>query len=74
MRTTYSETAAARGLSPLMLGDRLISLAQDADRAGYAESARRLVRLAYAVYDQSAPPGMTLLPHAAPKQRRAART
>ena len=31
--------------SPLMLCDRLISLAQDADRAGYAATADRLVRL-----------------------------
>lgn len=33
-------------LSPLVLTDRLISLAQDADRAGLPLMARRLVRLA----------------------------
>ena len=39
-------------VSPLMLADRLISLAQDADRAGYAESATRLLGLVYAVFDE----------------------
>ena len=37
--------------SPLILADRLISLAQEADRAGYRESADRLIGLAYAVLD-----------------------
>ena len=40
-------------VSPLMLADRLISLAQDADRAGYAQSAMRLLGLAYAVFDEA---------------------
>ena len=39
-------------VSPLVLADRLISLAQDADRAGYARSASRLLGLAYAVFDE----------------------
>ncbi len=39
-------------VSPLVLADRLISLAQDADRAGYSESAVRLLGLAYAVFDE----------------------
>ena len=39
-------------VSPLVLADRLISLAQDADRAGYARSATRLLGLAYAVFDE----------------------
>ncbi len=39
-------------VSPLILADRLISLAQDADRAGYAQSATRLLGLAYAVFDE----------------------
>jgi hypothetical protein len=33
-------------LSPLMLGDRLIGLAKDADRAGLPEIADQLLRLA----------------------------
>jgi hypothetical protein len=35
-----------------MLADRLISLAQDADRAGYLDSASQLVGLAFAVFDE----------------------
>ncbi len=46
------ETAKPTPVSPLMLADRLISLAQDADRAGYSESATRLLGLAYAVFDE----------------------
>jgi hypothetical protein len=42
--------------SPLMLSDRLITLAQDADRAGHASIADRLVRLAHAVFDTPTPP------------------
>jgi hypothetical protein len=39
-------------ISPLVLADRLIALAQDADRAGYQDSATRLLGLAYAVFDE----------------------
>ena len=39
-------------VSPLVLADRLISLAQDADRAGYSASASQLISLAYAVFDE----------------------
>ena len=37
--------------SPLVLADRLISLAQEADRAGLHDSASRIVGLVYAVLD-----------------------
>lgn len=37
--------------SPLVLADRLITLAQEADHAGYASSASRLIGLVYAVLD-----------------------
>lgn len=37
--------------SPLVLADRLISLAQEADRAGLTASASRLIGLVYAVLD-----------------------
>jgi len=43
-------------ISPLVLADRLIRLAQDADRAGFADSANRLVGLAYAVLDEQPHP------------------
>lgn len=41
--------------SPLILADRLITLAQEADRAGYRGSADRLIGLAYAVLDDEGP-------------------
>lgn len=45
----------AAAVSPLMLSDRLISLAQDADRAGLRAAADRLVRLACDVLDPPRP-------------------
>ncbi len=38
-------------VSPLMLADRLISLAEDADRAGHPQAATTLIGLAYTVLD-----------------------
>jgi len=45
--------------SPLTLSDHLITLAEQADRAGYTNTARRLVNLACTVFDEAA----TLRPH-----------
>jgi hypothetical protein len=42
----------ASRVSPLMLADRLLTLAMDADRSGLHGPAARLLRLAYAVYDE----------------------
>ena len=42
----------AETVSPLVLADKLLSLAQDADRAGYARPAERLLRLAYAICNE----------------------
>jgi hypothetical protein len=39
--------------SELILSDRLIALAQDADRAGYTTTAERLVTLACSVFDEA---------------------
>lgn len=39
--------------SPLTLSDHLITLAEEADRAGYLSTARRLVTLACAVFDEA---------------------
>jgi len=39
--------------SELMLSDRLIALAEDADRAGYTATAERLVTLACSVFDEA---------------------
>lgn len=38
--------------SPLLLADRLLTLAQDAERAGLPVAATRLVKLAFQVCDQ----------------------
>ncbi len=48
--------AKAPRFSPLILADRLISLAQDADRAGLHDSASRLLGLVYAVLDDEKAP------------------
>ena len=39
-------------VSPLMLADRILTLAQDADRAGFPREADRLLRLANKVWKQ----------------------
>ena len=49
-------TATVPQVSPLVLSDRLITLAQDADRAGFTGTAERLVTLACAVFDESPRP------------------
>ena len=49
MSCTVPETT--RPASPLMLADRLLTIAQDTDRAGYADLAERLLTLAYDVLD-----------------------
>jgi hypothetical protein len=38
--------------SELILCDRLLSLAQDADRAGYSVTAEHLLHLAHCVFDE----------------------
>jgi hypothetical protein len=40
-------------LSPMTLSDRLITLAKDADTAGYAATAEQLVQLAMTVFDEA---------------------
>ncbi|MCW3475879.1 hypothetical protein [Limobrevibacterium gyesilva] len=44
---------AACATSPLLICDRLISLAQAADRAGYAATADHLVRLAHTMFNET---------------------
>jgi len=39
-------------VSPLLLSDQLITLAEQADLAGYQQAARHLVDLAYKVLDE----------------------
>lgn len=40
--------------SPLVMADRLLTLAQEADRAGYHDSAARLLGVMYEVLDDTA--------------------
>ncbi len=42
--------------SPLILCDRLIALAQEADRAGFAVTAEHLVHLAESVFEEPVRP------------------
>ena len=53
--STPAPVLTAPRFSPLVLADRLISLAQEADRAGYQASASRLIGLVYAVLDDEGP-------------------
>jgi hypothetical protein len=39
--------------SELVLSDRLLSLAEDADRAGYTDTAEMLLTLACSVFDEA---------------------
>lgn len=48
------ESAPKPAVSELILSDRLISLAEDADRAGYTHTAERLLTLACSVFDEAA--------------------
>jgi hypothetical protein len=51
---TNSEASRKPAVSELILSDRLIALAQDAARAGYTDTAGRLVTLACSVFDEAA--------------------
>ena len=46
------ETPARLRVSPLVLADRLLALAQDADRAGFIGTAQHLLSLAHSVFDE----------------------
>ena len=52
MSTSLAATASHYAVSPLMLADQLLSLAQDADRSGLTRPAESLLKLAYALYDE----------------------
>lgn len=52
MSLNMSETAARQRVSPLVLADRLLALAQDADRAGFIGTAQHLLSLAHTVFDE----------------------
>jgi hypothetical protein len=51
--TIGSDTSQPTPLSPMTLSDRLITLAKDADTAGYTVTAEQLVHLAMTVFDEA---------------------
>lgn len=53
------EPQKAPTMSPLMLSDRLLRLAEDADHAGFPVAAEHLLYLASEVLDQPATPAST---------------
>jgi hypothetical protein len=52
-RLTEPTIRPSRALSEMALSDRLITLAKDAEAAGYAVTAEQLVRLAITVFDEA---------------------
>jgi hypothetical protein len=51
---THVGTVHEVTVNELVLSDRLIALAQDADRAGYTDTAEHLLTLACSVFDEAA--------------------
>jgi len=56
LHLSLSKPAVPAAATPLVLSDRLISLAEEAERAGLRATAARLVRLACAVFDEGRRP------------------
>ena len=50
---TNTEAWRKPAVSELILSDRLIALAEEADRAGFTDTAERLVTLACSVFDEA---------------------
>ena len=50
---TNTEAWRKPAVSELILSERLIALAEDADRAGFTDTAERLVTLACSVFDEA---------------------
>jgi hypothetical protein len=53
MRAAIGDAFLKGRVSELILSDRLIALAEDADRAGYTNTAQQLVSLACTVFDEA---------------------
>lgn len=51
--TTESRSRQFSRVSPLTLSDRLITLAKDAETAGYAVTAAKLLQLAIKIFDEA---------------------
>ena len=52
LRPPHCGEASSPPPSPLMLCDRLLTLAQDADRAGFAVTAEHLLELVETVFEE----------------------
>jgi hypothetical protein len=52
-RASTTSSAAKPPVSELVLSDRLITLAKDADSAGYIDTAEHLLTLACSVFDEA---------------------
>ncbi len=63
-------TATTPTISPLLLADQLITLAEQAGQAGYRDAARRLVALACRMVEHAPRPSLVM---AAPRPATAAR-
>ena len=50
IESAFRQTATP---SPMTLSDRLITLAKEADTAGYAATAEQLVQLALTIFDEA---------------------
>ena len=53
MLTVATARPPKRPWSELVLSDRLLTLAEDADRAGYRDTAEHLLTLACSVFDEA---------------------
>jgi hypothetical protein len=53
MRATSAPGLGSADFSELVLSDRLLTLAEDADRAGYTDTAEVLLKLACSVFDEA---------------------
>jgi len=53
LHATTIDVSPESRFSELILSDRLIALAQDADRAGYTGTAEHLLTLACSVFDEA---------------------
>jgi len=51
--TLESAIRVGATLSPMTLSARLITLAKDAEQAGYPATAEQLVRLAFTIFDEA---------------------
>jgi len=52
LQIRIAEPPSPAPTSPLVLSDRLLTLAENADKAGFQQTAEHLIELAYRVFDE----------------------